>query len=92
MSCTSTTDLQEQLTKLQARLVKAEAAYDAAMTGDWDTYRKSFPGGSSQRVDRRKPKDIRLEIEYLEAKISQVKRKLYGCANPALNLRRRWGC
>ena len=91
MSCQPTTaDVEAKIVTLQAQLVKAEAAYEASITGDYESYRKAFPGGISQRIDRRKPEDIRKEIEYIEAKISQQQRKLSGCANPSVNLRRRW--
>ena len=90
MSCDLTTDLTEELTDLEEQLVVVKAAYKAAMTGDHETYRKSFPGGSSQRMDRRKPSDLRSEMEYIRAEISRIKRILGGCANPSVNLRRRW--
>jgi hypothetical protein len=89
MSCTTTTDLQEELADLEEQLVLIKAAYKAAITGDYESYRKSFPGGSSQRIDRRKPSELREEMAYIRAEISRINRILGGCANPTINLRRR---
>jgi hypothetical protein len=92
MACEDTRqDMIDELADLEEQLTEVKAAYKASVTGDHESYRKSFPGGASQRVDRRSSEEIRKEMEYIRARISLLKRKLGGCANPAFNLRRRRG-
>ena len=83
--------IQAEITTLNTQITAAEAAYLSALgNSEIETYRFDS-GDGSQRADRRKPKEIREEIESLQATRTRLQRKLSGTSNLNMNLRRRRG-
>lgn len=85
-----------QRTKIQAEITKKEAQLDllndsylsAIQNSEVEEY--SFSSGEGQqRTKRRRLKELRDEIEWLESAISLLYRKLYGKSLVNLNLRRK---
>ena len=92
MSClTASTiaSIQARITTLQARLVIADEAYDAALV-EIEEYR--FDSGvGSQRVRYRKLGELQKAIDSIDARINSLQRRLTGKGISNMALRRKGG-
>lgn len=92
MACPSSSLRARYLARLQSIETKLEyldEAYDAAVqNSEVEEYRFNS-GEGSQQTKRRKPEEIRKEIEALEASYDRYYRKLTGGGLTNLNLRRK---
>jgi hypothetical protein len=83
--------IKAEIAKIDLQITAAETAYLSALgNSEIDEYRFDS-GDGSQRAKRRSPKQIREEIEALQATRSRLQRKLDGTSNVNMNLRRRRG-
>ncbi len=92
MSCLTAgtiASIQARITTLQARLVIADTAYDAALI-EIEEYR--FDSGvGSQRVRYRKLGELQKAIDSIEARINSLQRRLLGKGISNMSLRRKGG-
>jgi hypothetical protein len=78
------------LEKKEAQLVKAYAAFDAALdSGDVERYRFVDGMEGSQSVWMRKLESIKSIIDSLEAQVDSLSRRLRGMGITNMNLRRK---
>ena len=83
--------IKAEIVELDELIAVAKIAYKAALSNsEIETYRFDS-GDGSQRADRRSPKQIREEIESLQATRNRLQRKLDGTSNVNMSLRRRRG-
>lgn len=92
MSCltaSTITSIQARITTLQARLVIADEAYDAALI-EIEEYR--FDSGvGSQRIRYRKLGELQKAIDSIHARIDSLQRRLIGKGISNMALRRKGG-
>ena len=85
---TQRAELQARLVTLQAQLVLLDETYEKAIASDIEEY-KLDTGEAMQQVRKRRLKSIREEIEYVQASIDLIYRKLTGSGIVNLTLRRK---
>jgi wobble nucleotide-excising tRNase len=85
---TSRADLEARRAQYVILLDKAMVAYEDALTTSSLQEYTFNSGDGSQRALRRKPEEIRKEIEALEAAIAQIDKKLNGTGIIHVQLRR----
>lgn len=94
MSTLSASDRTRIITKIaqkERQLVAANAAYESAL-GNAEAQSYKFDSGEGQQsVTRRRPSEIRKEIDALESQIGRLYRQLNGTGLVNMNLRRRGG-
>ena len=91
MACinsTTRTRLLARLAKREASLVIVEVTYDEALAVNLEMYRFDSTEGE-QTSRRRKLKDIKDQVDSLQAEIDNIRRRLGGQGIVNMNLRRR---
>ena len=83
--------IQAEIDKLDTQIAAFETAYLAAAANSEIEEYQFDSGDGRQRVERRSPKEIRVEIDSLQAKKSRLVRKLSGSGSVNMSLRRRGG-
>lgn len=94
MSCLTSsqkTDIQAQITELNEQIALATAAYKAALPNSEIVRYRLDTGDASQSAERRKPKEIREEIDALKSERARLVARLNGTGIVDLRLRRRPG-
>lgn len=81
--------IKAEIAKLDEYIAAAETAYTASLTNSEIEDYRFDSGDGSQKAKRRSPKEIREEIEALQASRNRLQRKLDGTSNVNMNTRRR---
>lgn len=91
MGCISSTRRQrltEALERILAQLEKLYTTYDQAISGDQESY--TFDSGEGrQTTKRRKPAEIKDQIDLLESQADRIYKKLNGTGVVNFNMRRK---
>lgn len=88
INSTTRTRLLARLAKREASLVIVEVTYDEALAVNLEMYRFDSTEGE-QTSRRRKLKDIKDQVDSLQAEIDNIRRRLGGQGIVNMNLRRR---
>lgn len=91
LSSAEVTRIKAEIAKLDLQIEAIEAAYLAALPNAEVEEYAFNSGDGRQSAIRRKPKELRLEIEALQASRMRLQRRLDGTLNVNMNLRRRRG-
>ena len=81
--------IDEQIAECEAKLVALNAAYDAATPGFGIEEYRFDSGDASQKAIRRKPKEIREEIQYWQSRCDRLNRQKNGFGSLNSKLQRR---